>query len=163
MPGSVIVGGARTPIDKLSGALNGFVHLRGIASTSPLLRIADRRYLARGTAQAAHRQRPHRRAGSRHARPSRGVHSSSSPPQHANPVTRVSVARGLRIAGRLPNPALFERRRDTQVAYGVLAGAVARSCVASLLLTSCAAVNVNPRASRQPCRPGIAAAQGGNG
>ena len=45
MPGSVIVGGARTPIGKLSGALNGFVHLRGIASTSPLLRIADRRYL----------------------------------------------------------------------------------------------------------------------
>ena len=45
MPGSVIVGGARTPIDKLSGALKGFVHLRGIASTSPLLRIADRRYL----------------------------------------------------------------------------------------------------------------------
>jgi hypothetical protein len=45
MPGSVIVGGARTPIGKLSGALKGFVHLRGIASTSPLLRIADRRYL----------------------------------------------------------------------------------------------------------------------
>ena len=47
--------------------------------------------------------------------------------------------------------------------YGVLAGAVAGSCVARLLLTSCAAVTVNPRASRQPCRPGIAAAQGGNG
>jgi hypothetical protein len=76
--------------------------------------------------------------------------------------TRVFVAGGSRIAGRLPNPA-FERRRDTQVAYGVLAGAVARSCVARLLFTSCAAVNVNPRASRQPCRPGIAAAQGGNG
>ena len=45
MPGSVIVGGARTPIGKLSGALKGFVHLRGIASTSLLLRIADRRYL----------------------------------------------------------------------------------------------------------------------
>ena len=45
MPGSVIVGGARTPIGKLSGALKGFVDLRGIASTSPLLRIADRRYL----------------------------------------------------------------------------------------------------------------------
>ena len=73
------------------------------------------------------------------------------------------MAGGLRIAGRLPNPALFERRRDTQVAYRVLAGAVARSCVASLLLTSCAAVNVNPRASRPPCRPGIAPAQGGNG
>ena len=45
MPGSVIVGGARTPIGKLSGALKGFVDLRGIASTSLLLRIADRRYL----------------------------------------------------------------------------------------------------------------------
>ena len=192
-------------------------------------------------------ERPHRRAGSRHARPSRSVHSSSSPgstpillyamtdtglpparcgnrlgdpvrsrgrihraeiltdpgrrrrqlPQvgqihrshrHASgrpaesppqrrpvfgpaerrfasisPGTRAFVAGGSRVAGRLPNPALFERRRDTQVAYGVVAGAVARSCVASLLLTSCAAVNVNPRASRQPCRPGIAAAQGGNG
>ena len=80
-----------------------------------------------------------------------------------SPGTRVFVAGGPRIAGRLPNPALFERRRDAQVAYRVLAGAVARSCVASLLLTSCAAVNVNPRASRPPCRPGIAAAQGGNG
>ena len=80
-----------------------------------------------------------------------------------SPETRVFVAGGPRIAGRLPNPALFERRRDTQVAYRVLAGAVARSCVASLLLTSCAAVNVYPRASRPPCRPGIAAAQGGNG
>ena len=45
MPGSVIVGDARTPIGKLSGALKGFVDLRGIASTSLLLRIADRRYL----------------------------------------------------------------------------------------------------------------------
>ena len=80
-----------------------------------------------------------------------------------SPGTRVFVAGVSRIAGRLPSPALFERRRDTQVAYGVLAGAVARSCVARLLLTSCAAVNVNPRASRPPCRPGIAAAQGGNG
>ena len=80
-----------------------------------------------------------------------------------SPVTKAFVAGGPRIAGRLPNPALFQRRRDTQVAYGVLAGAVARSCVASLLLTSCAAVNMNPRASRPPCRPGIAAAQGGNG
>ena len=80
-----------------------------------------------------------------------------------SPETRVFVAGGPRIAGRLPNPALFERRRDTQVAYRVLAGAVARSCVASLLLTSCAAVNVYPRASRPRCRPGIAAARGGNG
>ena len=31
MPGSVIVGGARTPIGKLSGALKGFVDPRGIA------------------------------------------------------------------------------------------------------------------------------------
>jgi hypothetical protein len=45
MPGSVIVGDARTPIGKLSAALKGFVDLRGIASTSLLLRIADRRYL----------------------------------------------------------------------------------------------------------------------
>jgi len=45
MPGSVIVGDARTPIGKLSGALKGFVDLRGIASTPLLLRIADRRYL----------------------------------------------------------------------------------------------------------------------
>ena len=45
MPGSVIVGDARTPIGKLSGALKGFVDLRGIAYTSLLLRIADRRYL----------------------------------------------------------------------------------------------------------------------
>ena len=45
MPGSVIAGDARTPIGKLSGALKGFVDLRGIASTSLLLRIADRRYL----------------------------------------------------------------------------------------------------------------------
>ena len=198
---------------------------------------------ARGTALAAHRQRPHRRAGSRHARPSRSMHSSSFPRQHANPAgcndrhrtaparcgnrlgdpvrTRGRIHRaesltdpgrrrrklpqvdpigtlladrrnlhhnaaqylalpnvGLHrfhrgrgsswpadpgLRGRLPNPALFERRRDTQVAYRVLAGAVARSCVASLLFTSCAAVNVNPRASRPPCRPGIAAAQGGNG
>jgi hypothetical protein len=72
------------------------------------------------------------------------------------------VAGGPRIAGRLPNPALFERRRDTQVAYRVLAGAVARSCVASLLLTSCAAVNVNPRALGQLCRPGDTRTLGGN-
>jgi hypothetical protein len=45
MPGSVIVGDARTPIGKLSGTLKGFVDLRDIASTSLLLRIADRRYL----------------------------------------------------------------------------------------------------------------------
>jgi hypothetical protein len=45
MPGSVIVGGARTPVGKLSGALEGFLDLGGIASTSLLLRIADRRYL----------------------------------------------------------------------------------------------------------------------
>ena len=68
MPGSVIAGDARTPIGKLSGALKGFVDLRG-ASTSLLLRIADRPLPARGAALAAHRQRPHRRAGSRHARP----------------------------------------------------------------------------------------------
>ena len=49
------------------------------------------------------------------------------------------------------------------VAYRGLAGAVARSCVARLLFTSCAAVNVYPRASRPPWRPGIAAAQGGSG
>ena len=38
MPGSVIVGGARTPIGKLSGALKGFVHLRGIAIREALAR-----------------------------------------------------------------------------------------------------------------------------
>jgi len=41
MPGSIIVSGARTPIGKLSGALKDFVDLRGIASTSLLLRIAN--------------------------------------------------------------------------------------------------------------------------
>jgi hypothetical protein len=38
-------------------------------------------------------------------------------------VARVFVAGGLKIAGRVPDPVLFERRRDTQVAYRVLAGA----------------------------------------
>ena len=33
-----------------------------------------------------------------------------------SPGTRVFVAGRPRVAGRLPNPALFERRRDTQVA-----------------------------------------------
>jgi hypothetical protein len=80
MPGSVIVGGARTPIGKLSGALNGFVHLRGIASTSPLLRIADRRYLRAALPWLRIANDLTGRAGSRHARPSRSVHSSSSPP-----------------------------------------------------------------------------------
>jgi hypothetical protein len=66
------------------------------------------------------------------------------------------------LAGWVRKPSTSTRNRFV-VAYRGLAGAVARSCGASLLLTSCAAVNVNPRASRQPCRSGIAAAQGGNG
>ena len=80
MPGSVIVGGARTPIGKLSGALKGFVDLGGIASTSPLLRIADRRYLRAALPWLRIADDLTGERGSRHARPSRSVHSSSSPP-----------------------------------------------------------------------------------
>ena len=66
------------------------------------------------------------------------------------------------LASWVRNPSTSTRNRFV-VAYRGLAGAVAGSCVARLLFTSCAAVNVNPRASRQPWRPGIAAAQGGSG
>ena len=66
------------------------------------------------------------------------------------------------LASWVRNPSTSTRNRFV-VAYRGLAGAVAGSCVARLLFTSCAAVNVYPRASRPPWRPGIAAAQGGNG
>jgi hypothetical protein len=65
------------------------------------------------------------------------------------------------LASWMRNPSTSTRNRFV-VAYRCLA-AVAGSCVARLLFTSCGAANVYPRASRQPCRPGIAAAQGGNG
>jgi hypothetical protein len=244
MPGSVIVGGARTPIGKLSGALKGFVHLRGIGSTSPLLRIADRRYLRAalpwlriandltGEQEVAtlalagactvprlprqhanpagcndrHRPAPPARCGHRLGDPvrSRGrIHRAESltdPGRRRRKLPQVDPI-GTLLADRrnlhhnvaqylaLPNVGLhrFHRGRGSswpadpglrgdcrtrrcsngvvtpRWGYGVLAGAVAGSCVARLLFTSCAAVTVNPRASRQPCRPGIAAAQGGNG
>ena len=66
------------------------------------------------------------------------------------------------LASWVRNPSTSTRNRFV-VAYRGLAGAVAGSCVARLLVTACAAVSVYLRASRQPCRPGIAAAQGGNG
>jgi hypothetical protein len=66
------------------------------------------------------------------------------------------------LASWVRNPSTSTRNRFV-VAYRGLAGAVARGCVASLLFTSCAAVNVFGGASRPQWRPSIAAAQGGNG
>ena len=171
-----LVSPGSTPILLDAMTDTGLPHLPGVATVSEILSAVEAEYTelkvlptqaAGGANYLKSSHRSHRHASGRPA---------ESPPQRRpvfgpaerrfasiSPGTRVFVAGGSRVAGRLPNPALFERRRDTQVAYGVLAGAVAGSCVARLLLTSCAAVNVNPRASRQPCRPGIAAAQGGNG